>query len=197
MARAANYDRDAALDAALTLFWRKGYHAASLKDLEAALKLKPGSIYAAFSSKQNLYLLALERYFEANRSRVRALIADTASPLDALAANIRGFADLDPEDEARKACMLTKTLVDTRATDPTIAAATEVYLDEMRQEFAKAFKAARAAGELPPSADTDRLARRYQANLTALRIELHCGTPQAEITALAEDMADEIAALRN
>ncbi|MDX1730552.1 MAG: helix-turn-helix domain-containing protein, partial [Aurantimonas coralicida] len=44
------YDRDAALDAALRLFWAKGYHATSLKDLEAALTMKPGSIYAAFQS---------------------------------------------------------------------------------------------------------------------------------------------------
>ena len=33
MARAASYDRDTAIEAAMTLFWRKGYHATSLKDL--------------------------------------------------------------------------------------------------------------------------------------------------------------------
>jgi len=61
MARAANYDRDVALAAALSVFWRKGYHATSLKDLETNLDMKPGSIYAAFESKENRYLLALER----------------------------------------------------------------------------------------------------------------------------------------
>ncbi|MEP3669912.1 MAG: TetR family transcriptional regulator, partial [Roseibium sp.] len=37
MKRAQPYDREKALDAAQDLFWRKGYHATSLKDLEAAL----------------------------------------------------------------------------------------------------------------------------------------------------------------
>ena len=37
MARSPSYNRDAALDTALDLFWKKGYHATSLKDLEAAL----------------------------------------------------------------------------------------------------------------------------------------------------------------
>ncbi|MGV8985829.1 MAG: TetR/AcrR family transcriptional regulator [Cypionkella sp.] len=61
MTRAAPYDRDTALNAAVSLFWNKGFHATSLKDLETTLHMNPGSIYAAFSSKENLYLLALER----------------------------------------------------------------------------------------------------------------------------------------
>ena len=58
MARAAPYDRDATLDAAMSLFWERGYHATSLKDLEAALSMKPGSIYAAFKSTSWPTLLA-------------------------------------------------------------------------------------------------------------------------------------------
>lgn len=196
MARAANYDRDAALEAAMGLFWRKGYHATSLKDLEAALHLKPGSIYAAFESKENLYLLALKRYFERSRKGFRAAMERAASPLDGLAEHFRAYARLAPEDATRQACMLTKTLVDTKSTDPKIAEATQDYLDQMRGEFTAAFESARAAGDLPPDADPDRLARRFQANVTALRVELHRGAPQEVIRDLSEDMAQEIEALR-
>jgi AcrR family transcriptional regulator len=197
MARAAKYDREAALEAAMGLFWRKGYHATSLKDLEAALALKPGSIYAAFESKEALYLLTLERYFERGRAGFRAALAGAASPLAALAEHLRAYARLAPEDAARQACMLTRTLVDTKATDPRIASATQGFLDAMRAEFAAAFTAARAASELPEEAQPERLARRYQAYVTALRVELHRGSPQAVIDDLAEDMAQEIEALRH
>lgn len=196
MARAANYDRDAALEAAMTLFWRKGYHATSLKDLEAALTMKPGSIYAAFDSKENLYLLTLKRYFERSRAGFRAVMAKAESPLAALAGHIRSYAELPAEDAARQACMLTRTLVDTRSTDPKIAAVTQDYLDEMAGEFAAAFAAARDKGEIAADADPERLARRYQANVTALRVELHRGAPQQAIRDLAEDMAAEVEALR-
>ena len=37
MARKAGYDREKVLDKALELFWAKGYHGTSLKDLEVAL----------------------------------------------------------------------------------------------------------------------------------------------------------------
>lgn len=194
MSRAASYDREAALEAAMSLFWRKGYHATSLKDLEAGLSMKPGSIYAAFSSKEKLYLLALERYFQNSRARFLQQMSQAASPLAGLADHIRSYARLPRDDAARQACMLTKTLVDTRSTDPVIAERTRDYLARMRREFTAIFEQAKSMGELPPGADTRRLARRFQANVAALRFELHQETPQAEIAALAEDMVREMTA---
>jgi TetR/AcrR family transcriptional repressor of nem operon len=191
MARAANYDRDAALDAAMAVFWRKGYHATSLKDLETVLMMKPGSIYAAFESKENLYLLAMKRYFEASRQGFRTEMAKAASPLSALAAQFQNYANLADGNQSRQACMLMKTLIDTKSTDPKIAGVSQDYLCQMTQEFAAVFEEARAKGELAADANPARLARRYQANLTALRVELQRGTPQAAITELAEDMALE------
>ncbi|SEK94531.1 TetR/AcrR family transcriptional regulator [Pacificibacter marinus] len=195
MARAANYDRDGALDAAMILFWRKGYHATSLKDLEAALHMKPGSIYAAFESKENLYLLAIERYFEASLKGFRAEMSKAVTPLAGLAAQFQNYANLAQEDSSRQACMLMKTVVDTASTDPKIAAASLRYLDQMCGEFAEAFEAARAAGQLPCDADPMRLARRFQANISALRVELLRKTPQDDISKLAADMAKETMAL--
>ena len=71
MTRAAPYDRETALDAAMTLFWDKGFHATSLKDLEAALVMKPGSIYAAFSSSGSADPQRLARRFQSNVTALR------------------------------------------------------------------------------------------------------------------------------
>ncbi|MEB8386931.1 helix-turn-helix domain containing protein [Rhodobacteraceae bacterium KMM 6894] len=180
----------------MALFWDKGFHATSLKDLEATLRMKPGSIYAAFTSKENLYLLALERYFTKSRTGFRAHMARATSPLQGLADHFRSYAKMRPDDMARRACMLTKTLVDTRSTDPAIAAASHDYMRAMQEEFAAAFTAARDAGELPEDADPDRLARRFQANIAALRLALHQDMDAEDFTQLAEDMAGEVDAQR-
>ena len=100
-------------------------------------------------------MLALERYFARSRAGFREQLARAASPLSALADHFRSFARLAPDDMSRQACMLTKTLVDTRTTDPAIAAMTRDYLTAMQDEFA----AARNAGELEDNADPNRLAR--------------------------------------
>ncbi len=80
--------------------------------------------------------------------------------------------------------------------DPVIATTTRDYLIAMQYEFAVAFAAAQNAGALANSADPYRLARRFQANLTALRLALHQGMEASNFAQLAEDMATEIENLR-
>ncbi len=196
MKRARPYNRDTALDAALNLFWKKGYHATSLKDLEAALKMKPGSIYAAFSSKEALFLAALERYYRQNLRAVRSMVEEMDSPLRGLADHLRRFGQSRDGDTECRACMLTKTLLDATSSETAIAQQARLYLDQLKAEFAAVFDLAKSVGELPPDADSDRLARRYQSDVIALRIESHRGTDQVERAVLAEDMARELEQLR-
>ncbi|MGJ8545999.1 MAG: TetR/AcrR family transcriptional regulator [Sulfitobacter sp.] len=196
MSRPAQYDREDALRRAMLIFWEKGYHATSLKDLEAGLEMKPGSIYTAFCSKENLYLLALDLYVGQSLARFAAHMAAARSPLAGLAEHLRGFARLAPQDAARQVCMLTKTLVDTTSTEPNIAKHAKTHLRQIRHAFETGFARAKAAGELPQSADCAHLARRFQGAVAALRFELHLGTEQPEIAALADDLAREFEALR-
>ena len=59
MARPAQYDRDKILDKAMQTFWEHGYCATSMATLVQTTDLKPGSLYAAFESKQGLFLATL------------------------------------------------------------------------------------------------------------------------------------------
>jgi TetR/AcrR family transcriptional regulator, copper-responsive repressor len=56
------FDRDAALDQAMRLFWQNGYDSTSLADLTKAMGINPPSLYAAFGDKEALFLEAIERY---------------------------------------------------------------------------------------------------------------------------------------
>ena len=184
------YDRATALDAALDLFWRKGFHATSLKDIEAALAMKPGSIYAAFTSKEALFREVLRRYFEAERSRLRALADQGGSPLGALVEHLRRTGQ-----GPGRACMLVKTVLELSGGDDRPGEEARAYLDALRVDIRELFRAAAARGELARD-DPDRLARLYQSKLIALKIEAQRGTDTAALKALAEDMAGEIADLR-
>ena len=105
MTRATAYNRDIALEAAMTLFWEKGYHATSLKDLEAALKMKPGSIYAAFCSKEGLFLEALKRYFETFHTRFHDEMAAAPTAIGGLADHLRAYGAVPAEDPQAQACI--------------------------------------------------------------------------------------------
>ena len=56
------FDRDAALEAAVLVCWRKGFSAASMNDLCDAMGIRSPSLYAAFGSKEALYLEAIDHY---------------------------------------------------------------------------------------------------------------------------------------
>lgn len=60
--RPRSFDRDAALEKALTLFWTQGYEATSVADLTAAMEIAPPSLYAAFGNKEKLFLESVARY---------------------------------------------------------------------------------------------------------------------------------------
>lgn len=196
MQRARPYDRDTALDAALTLFWQKGYHATSLKDLETALNMKPGSIYAAFSSKETLFGLALERYFEKNRAEFLSTMKKAGSPLSGLAEFLRNLGRMTEDDPKCRACMLVKTLLNTTAEDTAIATQVGEYLVLMEKEMAAVFERAKQLGELPENADPRRLARRFQSDITALKIEAYRSVDPEELAASADELAQDIEAMR-
>lgn len=62
MGRRRDFDVQAALDRAVTLFWERGFAATSVRDLCEAMDIGPGSFYGAFGSKSECFRRALDRY---------------------------------------------------------------------------------------------------------------------------------------
>ena len=60
--RPREFDEAAALDAAMEVFWRKGYGGTSLADLTGAMGINKPSLYAAFGNKEALFVSALTQY---------------------------------------------------------------------------------------------------------------------------------------
>lgn len=58
------FDREVALEKAMRLFWRKGYHCTSVKELLAEMNILNGSLYNTFKGKKNLFALAISYYLK-------------------------------------------------------------------------------------------------------------------------------------
>src|SRR6185369_14964182 len=62
------FDREAALAAAMEVFWAKGFESTTISDLTQAMGINPPSLYSAFGDKEKLFLEAMERYSDRNRN---------------------------------------------------------------------------------------------------------------------------------
>ena len=64
LGRPIGFDRDVALEAAMLLFWERGFEGTSMADLTRAMGLSASSIYAAYGDKHSLFDHAVQRYLQ-------------------------------------------------------------------------------------------------------------------------------------
>lgn len=197
MSRTALYNRQESLERALQLFWQKGFHATSLKDLEKALDMRPGSIYAAFGSKDGLFQEVLEYYARLTLTELEYTLKTHSSPLMGLAAYLRQLGGILDKGLPSRACMLVKSLLELGAREQSALQKVEAMLAGMEARFIDCFTEAQRIGELDSELDPVRLARRLQAEIMGLRAFAQRDVDSAAVHELAEDMAQSIEALRN
>lgn len=191
MARTARYDRQTALTKAMNLFWKKGYSGSSMKQIEQALDMRPGSIYATFGSKDGLFGEALAAYAKQASMELSAHLAGCATVLDGLQDYLRHIAiQSSPGQEApSRACMIVKTLLEASNTNAAIADQVNTILSSIEASLRELLEQAKSRHELMPDTDCARLARLLQAQIIGLRSFAQRDTRAEHVAELAEDMA--------
>lgn len=196
MSRKPSFDRADVVQRALKLFWTKGYHATSLKDLELALDMRPGSIYAAFGSKENIFIEALNLYAESSRTLLEASLSSAPSKVVGLANYIRNFGCADTETAPSRACMLMKTVLETPDDDPVLRQSAERLIREAEAGYTDVFRDAQSNGELPANAKPDRLASWLMTQVFGLGAYAQRSDTTERLQLLTEDIAQDIERLQ-
>ena len=159
MARPAEFDRELVLDQAKDLFWRQGFRTTTINDLVHATGMQPGSLYAAFKNKENLFLLVIERYVNDMCAVLKNTFAGYSGGLD----GIRGFVDLvrrqAAESDDWKGCLLVNSMVEFgHEEEGVIQTRLRSAFGELEQIFTRQLNQARADGDLDSGSDPHQLA---------------------------------------
>lgn len=93
LGRPRGFEEGAALDAAMMLFWRKGYRDTSLADLVAAMGVPRASIYQVFGDKRALFIKCLDLYGARFSQRMKQVMAGEPDGRRALATILNASAD--------------------------------------------------------------------------------------------------------
>ena len=104
MARPRTFNEADILSKAMHVFWKKGYAATSISDLEEETGLKRTSLYAAFGDKQGLYLRCLETYAQMGQKSSEQLHHSSENPIDDLNDWFKTLILQGLNDSDRKGC---------------------------------------------------------------------------------------------
>lgn len=178
------FDPDEALEAAMRLFWQKGYEGTSLTDLTEAMGINRPSLYAAFGNKEELFRKAFARYSEgpaACGGAARSLPTARA----AVEALLYGAVDTLACPEHPGCLSVVGALAcgeESKAIQDDLCAARNAGLCAWRDRFAQA----QAEGELPPEPTAEELARYVMTVLNGMTVQARSGATREELRRVVE-----------
>lgn len=183
--RPREFDRDAALEAAMLLFWRKGFAATSMNDLCQTMGVASPSLYAAFGSKEALYLEAIEHYIAIQGPPVWDRLAEGANARAGIENLLMAATESLPKSRTAPAgCMAALAAVSDEWPAAIARAARKVRL-EMLGRLRSRLETAVAKGELRASTDIDGLSRFYLSVFQGMAVQARDGATQAELKTVA------------
>ena len=170
MARPSSFKRDAAVDAALKVFWRRGYAATSMPELLGAMGVARSSFYASFSSKRELFKECLELFGK----RTLAILAMPGSSRENLAP-IRTFflqtVSEAPEQRISRGCMMVNSVLEMADVDPELQLLAQTKLDEIQDRFRQLLTNAQLTGEMTDTSSPAELAETLMTLNLGIRVQ--------------------------
>ncbi len=189
MGRHRQFDLEDTLDAALSVFWAKGYEGASYDDLSRATGVARPGLYSAFGNKEALFRLALDRYgakylrfideaMKQSRSRdvVRVFLEGTVN-----------VATLIPDSPG---CLGVNGALACSADGDPIRRELIARREETEDKLRRRLERAKAEGDLPASADCGVLAGYITTVSQGLAVQAKAGVSRDRLLALVRHSLD-------
>lgn len=180
--RPKTFDRDAALDKALTLFWTHGYEGTSLSDLVAATGAKAPTLYAEFENKEGLFRAAMERYIERfSAERNAALQDESKSVAEAIEGWFRATAACFTNCDTPAGCFFICTSTALSSSSSEIAYMLRQQHDAQQQTLLDFLTARQQRGDIPAQVDILSLTRYLACMLQGMSVRAREGAPKADL----------------
>jgi len=179
------FDVEQALEAALRVFWEKGYAGASLSDLTQAMGINRPSLYAAFGDKEALFRQVVERYVSSTGAYLQqALEAPTAR---ATAEQVLcGAVERLSDPAVPGGCLLVQGALACSEEAEPARCELEARRAALEAALRARFERAAVEGDLPAATDPADLARYLAATMWGMAVQARSGAGREELQRVAE-----------
>ncbi|EBD3808092.1 TetR family copper-responsive transcriptional repressor ComR [Salmonella enterica] len=170
------FDREAALDKAMTLFWQHGYEATSLADLVEATGAKAPTLYAEFTNKEGLFRAVLDRYITRFASKHEAqLFCEEKSVESALEDYFTEIVACFTSTDTPAGCFMINTSATLAASSRDIARTVKSRHAMQEQTLIQFLRQRQERGEIPAHCNPQALAEYINCILQGMSISAREG----------------------
>jgi AcrR family transcriptional regulator len=182
--RPRSFDREAALDRAMLLFWRHGYESTSVRDLTDALGITPPSLYAAFGDKRQLFLEAVGRYVNGPVTST-SIIADAPNARAAAEALLGAAAVGFTGESTPPGCLLATAAISGSLEAADVQQELASIRRAIEAKLAEKIRQSVQACELPVTSDSDAMAAHLMAVIQGMSTLARDGAPREKLQRVA------------
>lgn len=188
MGRNRTFDEEDIVARAVALFWRHGYTATSIRDLERATGLTSASLYNAFGDKKSLFKLALQHYLDRSSRQRIASLDGSDDPRSAIEDFLRAV--VASSASSRDGCLLINSATEVAAHDPEIGKAVSTGLKEVEDALARAVARGQRVGAISRRLTPAALARTLLATIISIRVMSRTSVAASYLHALVDSQID-------
>lgn len=173
--RPRQFDQQAALQAALDVFWTKGLSAASLDDLGLAMDMNRPSIYRAFGNKETIYRKAIRQFSGGMEQAFEQTMGAEDDIRIALSKFYLSALGIYTGGESPKGCMIMSTAVTAATSHPEIQTDLLELIQHLDKKITRRFQQAQKSGQIKPDVNVSDLASMAQSVLHSLSLRARAG----------------------
>lgn len=183
--RPRSFDRDAALDKVMNVFWAKGYECAQISDFTAAIGITPPSFYAAFGNKEQAFREAVDYY----RRTIGAAPFDALEKAATIRDGIRKWLELNADSAfacPAGGCMISVSFIQCKPENEPVKDFLKAIRSANHQQLAARLQRAVNEGDLPEDTDLTQMAEFYHAVQQSLSYEARDGSSREAVQKIIE-----------
>ncbi|MGL4729903.1 MAG: TetR/AcrR family transcriptional regulator [Bosea sp. (in: a-proteobacteria)] len=179
------FDQGVALNAAMRLFWQRGFEGVSISELSQAMGINAPSLYATFGDKRQLFEASVEAYLAGHGCYAIEAILQEGTARAAIERLLVSAAAYLTDPRMPSGCMVVLSAINCAEQDTdlrdTMAAKRNASADAIRDRI----RAGVAKGETPRGFNADAMAALVTATFQGLSIRARDGATREELESVA------------
>ena len=159
----------------MEVFWREGYEGASMAELTKAMGINAPSLYAAFGSKEDLFLQAMRLYLELENADTWNVLSAAPTARDAIRLLLEHGARALTRPDRPHGCMLILGDTNTSVRNDTVHKHLCDWRRGAQAKFEERMRRGIVDGDVPAGADVKAMAAFYMTVLQGLSLRARDG----------------------